>query len=320
MWKRKKISEEFEVQLELNRSIHKTDEASVDTIKFLESINKNLEKTVDQHQVVNGQHNDLAELANEVRGHMGKLSELTEVTNQTSDMLYTEASSLVQITRDTVEKSNDGKAAAEEMHSIVKILESENITNTQSINELALKFNKVNEVVQLISNIASQTNLLALNAAIEAARAGEHGKGFAVVAGEVKKLAEITKQSTKDISELIRGIEVETKIVLSNTNKSNEVISKGVKASDHAIEKIENSLHSITQVEQEVKEVITILSSQKDYIKSMSKEISIANELLVTTGDAILHHIEDASIVDEQLEKTKIQLSNYGNKITNANN
>jgi methyl-accepting chemotaxis protein len=320
MWKRKKKSEDFEGQQELAISIHKINDSSEDAIKFLESMNNTLEKTVDQHQVVNSQHNDLADLANDVKGHMNKLSELTEVTNQTSDMLYTEASSLVEITRDTVKKSNDGKAAAEDMHSIVKALESENITNTRSINELALKFNKVNEVVQLISNIASQTNLLALNAAIEAARAGEHGKGFAVVAGEVKKLAEMTKQSTKNISELIQGIEVETKTVLSNTKRSNEVISKGVKASDHAIEKIENSLHSITQVEQEVKEVIRILSTQKDHIKSMSEEISIANELLVTTGDAILHHIEDASIVDEELENTKIQLSNYGNKITNGNN
>jgi methyl-accepting chemotaxis protein len=233
-------------------------------------------------------------------------------------MLYSEANKLVKKTEDTVAESKAGRLAIEEMHSIVKTLESENIANTRSINELALKFNKINEVVELISNIASQTNLLALNAAIEAARAGEQGKGFTVVAGEVKKLAEMTKQSTKDISELIQGIEGETRAVLKNTNKSSEVISRGVKASDHAIEKIGTSLYSISEVGQEVKHVLEILASQKKHIEAMNNEIIDVNTLITTTGEAIMHHIEDASIVDDQLQKTKLQLINYERKLDEA--
>lgn len=295
--------------------IQKSSQFHNETNGFIQEMSKLLVDTVKQHHMVDDEHNVLGELADKVKIHMNEISSLTEGTNELTNKLYSEGNNLIQITEDTVKKSHEGKDAIEEIVEIIKSLENENRNNTENINELARKFSQVNEVVQLITNIASQTNLLALNAAIEAARAGEHGNGFAVVAGEIKKLAEMTKQSTKDISNLIENIEDETKIVLNNSSNSNDVIARGVRASGNAAEKIEESLSSISKVEQEVRGVTEILIDQKSHIKNMSEEILEVDEILKITSKTIINHIEDASVVDRKLEEIKTQLASYSKKL-----
>jgi TRAP-type C4-dicarboxylate transport system substrate-binding protein len=75
-----------------------------------------------------------------------------------------------------------------------------------SIGELLALTQKIDGIVDFVREVSERTNLLALNASIEAARAGEHGRGFAVVAGEVRKLAESTREATRDMDELLRQI------------------------------------------------------------------------------------------------------------------
>lgn len=103
----------------------------------------------------------------------------------------------------------------------------------QMIAELILELSEhsqqIGNTISVVDDIAEQTNMLALNAAVEAARAGEHGKGFAVVAGEIRKLADESKQAITKITSLTSNIQYTTNSTVMATEEGSKEIETVVK-------------------------------------------------------------------------------------------
>lgn len=273
------------------------------TIEFLKGINKDIEKIITQHNVVNSEHDVLSNLATKIVNQMNIISDLAVDTDSSTESLHTQSKNLMKMTQENVDKSKDGKKTIEDIVNIIISLEGEAKNTYTSINNLWGMIQQISQVAQIIDGIASQTNMLALNAAIEAARAGEGGRGFAVVAEEVRKLAEMTSQSTGDITSLTNKIQAEAKTALNSANKNTQVISQGVTTSKSALEKIDSTLDSFGKVESEVNGVIQVISSQKSHIENILNKISEIDGILKDTNNQIKHHIKEASIVDTKLEE-----------------
>ncbi|HEY9625571.1 MAG TPA: methyl-accepting chemotaxis protein [Crinalium sp.] len=223
------------------------------------------------------------------------------------------ASEAAQIAREASQAASTGGKAMERTVESIEDIRNTAAETSKKVKRLTESSQEISKIVALISEVSAKTNLLAFNASIEAVRAGEHGQGFRIVADEVRRLAERVNESTKEIEQLVTGIQTETAEVLEMMERgttqvvtgsrliteTRETLSELVQVSqkiDHLVQSISDSTTSQTQASQQVSQVIQEVAQVAHNTSIESKTVSETLKRLVDVSDELQKSVAKFSV------------------------
>ncbi|MBT5772832.1 MAG: HAMP domain-containing protein [Dehalococcoidia bacterium] len=276
----------------------------------------------------------VAEGSSEQARRVQDVNHAVEELNTSADELDRQARDEVAAAADRVsegstEAREESKGASERAERGAEMVQQtvegiERIKNTidsasQEITVLGERSQEIGKIVAVIEDIAAQTNLLALNAAIEAARAGEQGRGFAVVADEVRQLAERVAGATKEIAELIGGVQEGVDSSVKVMEEGVREMETGTQSAAEASEALQEILAAVSTVGNRIEEITTGASQLQHASSSMVEVIGQVKEIATTTAESvggIASVAEENSAATEQVSASSEEMSAQVEEVT----
>jgi methyl-accepting chemotaxis protein len=254
-----------------------------DKVGFLKDIGGQVNRLLDTTNVA------FREFGEKARHTAISVGEASAAVGQVSDGARSQSGALTQVatalreSTDALKSVSDNTKAASDKASTASQLVQKGLVSVERlagiVDAIAQNSRKVNQITQVIAQIANRTHILSLNAAIEAARAGEHGKGFVVVAQEVGKLAESAGQNAKQITDIVEQATID-----ANEGKSaTDVVRGAMQGIAAETDQTTQMIHSSAAAVEQQQATITQIDSNVSQLRTIATSNSTAAEEITAT-------------------------------------
>ncbi|MDB4940898.1 MAG: Methyl-accepting chemotaxis protein, partial [Labilithrix sp.] len=244
------------------------------------------------------------------------------------DQVQSNANETARLSEEVALDAEKGaEAILKTISEIYRIKESSQDAVT-AISTLGTRIDAIGQIVNVIDDVAEQTNLLALNAAIIAAQAGEQGKGFAVVADEIKDLAERAGASTREITDLIKTVQGESKNAITAVERGAHNVDRGVEVSneaERALKKIlESSQKSTNMVRAIARATVEQAIGSKQVTDAIGRIAETVQQIAAATAqqargsELIMKSAEKMRLITQHVERSAQEQAKGGRQMTGA--
>lgn len=328
----RKITDNVEA---LSASSEETSSSMLEMVASMEEVSRHTDTLWGSVEDTASATNQMVSSINEVDQNA---SYLTNFVTDTSSSMVEMSASIAQVEANAARSYDLALAVADAAESGMRAVR-ETIDGMEQIRKSVVEANSVvgrlgdrsvaiGKILNVIEDVAEQTNLLALNAAILAAQAGEYGKGFSVVAAEIRELSERTASSTRDIANLIRGVQDEVENALKATSAGSSLVENGVELSHQAGRALNNILESASKSSSMGKEIAAATREQAvgsetvtravDRLQSMVHQINSATRQQAQGSDHILRAIESMREVTRYVRQAMVEQKSGSSMISAA--
>lgn len=284
------VTEQHEIESVLASSSEELSAGSQEMSASADEVNTAID------QVASGAEEQTAQIS-ETEGNMRDLSSRIDSINQMASEMKEES----KLTNDHIEEGNSYlKDSLEKL----KVADESKDNAVKAVGDLEKLSAEIDDIIEIINNIARQTNLLALNASIEAARAGQAGQGFSVVAEEIRELSENTSHSTDNISDLIKQVQDKVTDMASDMEKTDKAMSNTFESVNKTVNKfddIENVSDSLGDQIDQINDYINEMAAKSSEVTAAIQEVAEVSEQASATAEEVAASSNDQARTTEEI-------------------
>jgi methyl-accepting chemotaxis protein len=257
-------------------------------------------RTAGSVEQMNHAINNVASGAAQQEDAARKAADITALLSSAIEQVTGNVKAVAEQSNTATQAALQGTQKVEDTLRGMQVIKTRVNASAEKVQEMNQQSEQIGGIVTAIEDIASQTNLLALNAAIEAARAGEAGKGFAVVADEVRKLAERTASSTREIGALIKSIQ--------------QIVAEAVQVMEDGTMEVDRGVGIANEAGMALNEILAVAEA----VHVQAGQAAEAAEQMSASANEMVAAVDSVSQVVEETNVSAAQLSSGSSEVTQA--